>query len=137
MFRHPPFPVFGSSVHISFTPSNTMLQCRSKAFTLPNSFLLFLKHFISKTAASHCVYLQLIKTWVLFLTESVRTLRGPVENSSCCNIAITCDHCGMLIIVVIFTFQFLYHPVLHYNSFTSPVPSPHALRVSCLPYWPF
>merc|ERR1719500_384646 len=53
-----PFPVFGNSVHISLTPSNTMLQCRSKAFTLPNSFL-------------------------LFLTESVRTLRGPVENSSC------------------------------------------------------
>merc|ERR1719222_505480 len=47
-----PFPVFGSSVHISLTPSKTMLQCRSKAFTLPNSFLLFL---------------QLIKTWVLFL----------------------------------------------------------------------
>merc|ERR1712039_1022529 len=63
-----PFPVFGSSVHISFTPSSTMLQCLSKAFTLPRSFLLFL---------------QLIRTWVLFLTESVRTLSGPVENSSC------------------------------------------------------
>ena len=56
-------PVFGSSVHISFTPSSTMLQCLraigidtrlgialkeelaylSKAFTLPRSFLLFLK----------------------------------------------------------------------------------------------
>ena len=56
-------PVLGSSVHISFTPSSTMLQCLkavgidtrlrralkeelaylSKAFTLPRSFLLFLK----------------------------------------------------------------------------------------------
>ena len=54
---------------------------------------------ISKTA--HCVYLQLIKTWVLFLTESVRTLRGPVENSSCCNIVINCDHCcGIWIIII-------------------------------------
>merc|ERR1719458_453152 len=63
-----PFPVLGSSVHISLTPSSTMLQCLSKAFTRPSSFLLFL---------------QLIRTWVLFFTESVRTLRGPVENSSC------------------------------------------------------
>merc|ERR1719312_643976 len=63
-----PFPVLGSSVHISLTPSSTMLQCLSKAFTRPNSFLLFL---------------QLMSTWVLFFTESVRTLRGPVENSSC------------------------------------------------------
>ena len=37
-----PLPVLGNSVHISFTPSNTMLQWRSKAFTLPSSFLLFL-----------------------------------------------------------------------------------------------
>ena len=56
-------PVLGNSVHISFTPSSTMLQCLraigidtrleialkeelaylSKAFTLPKSFLLFLK----------------------------------------------------------------------------------------------
>uniref|UniRef100_A0A2M4DGL1 Uncharacterized protein n=1 Tax=Anopheles darlingi TaxID=43151 RepID=A0A2M4DGL1_ANODA len=35
-----PLPVRGISVHISFTFSSTMLQCRSKAFTRPNSFLL-------------------------------------------------------------------------------------------------
>ena len=59
---------------------------------------------ISKTA--HCVYLQLIKTWVLFLTESVRTLRGPVENSSCCNIVINCDHCcGIWIIIIMLSFS--------------------------------
>ena len=63
-----PFPVLGSSVHISLTPSKTMLQCLSNAFTLPSSFLLFL---------------QLMRTWVLFFTLSVRTLRGPVWNSSC------------------------------------------------------
>ena len=38
-----PFPLLGSSVHISLTPSSTMLQCLSKAFTRPSSFLLFLK----------------------------------------------------------------------------------------------
>merc|ERR1719341_182810 len=52
-----PLPVFGSSVHISFTPSRTMLQCLSKALTRPKSFLLFL---------------QLMRTWVLFLTDSVK-----------------------------------------------------------------
>lgn len=62
-----PFPVRGNSVHISFTFSKTMLQCLSKAFTRPNSFLLFL---------------QFINTWVLFLTDCVRTERGPVLNSS-------------------------------------------------------
>merc|ERR1712241_1357328 len=66
-----PFPVFGSSVHISLTPSRTMLQCLSNAFTLPRSFLLFL---------------QLISTWVFPLTDSVRTERGPVLNS-CCSLA--------------------------------------------------
>merc|ERR1712232_39539 len=35
-----PLPVLGTSVHISFTFSSTMLQCLSKALTLPNSFLL-------------------------------------------------------------------------------------------------
>merc|ERR1719347_2464596 len=53
-----PLPVFGTSVHISFTFSSTMLQCLSKALTLANSFLLFL---------------QLMRTWVLFLTDCVRT----------------------------------------------------------------
>merc|ERR550532_2658870 len=62
-----PLPVLGISVHISLTPSKTMLQCRSKAFTLPRSFLLFR---------------QLIKTCVLFLTDCVRTDNGPVLNSS-------------------------------------------------------
>ena len=62
-----PFPVFGVSVHISFTPSNTMLQWRSNAFTRAKSLRLFL---------------QLISTCVLFFTASVRTDRGPVLNSS-------------------------------------------------------
>merc|ERR1712001_3201 len=62
-----PFPVFGNSVHISFTFSKTILQCRSNAFTRPSSFLLFR---------------QLIRTCVLFRTDSVRIERGPVLNSS-------------------------------------------------------
>ena len=77
-----PFPVFGSSVHISLTPSNTMLQWRSNAFTLPKSFLLFLRiswRTIDFQFKYKLFHLQLIKTWVLFLTESVRTLRGPVK----------------------------------------------------------
>lgn len=62
-----PFPVRGSSVHISFTFSKTILQCLSNALTRPRSFLLFL---------------QFINTCVLFLTDCVRTERGPVLNSS-------------------------------------------------------
>ncbi len=62
-----PLPVLGSSVHISFTFSRTILQWRSKAFTLPRSFLLLR---------------QLMSTWVLLRTDSVRTERGPVLNSS-------------------------------------------------------
>jgi len=46
----------------------------SNAFTLPRSFLLFL---------------QLIRTWVLFLTDCVSTERGPVLNSSCSRAAIS------------------------------------------------
>ena len=38
-----PPDILGVSVHISFTFSNTMLQCLSKAFTLANSFRL-LRH---------------------------------------------------------------------------------------------
>ncbi len=44
-----------------------MLQCLSKAFTLPNSFLLFL---------------TLIRTCVLFFTLCERTDNGPFANSS-------------------------------------------------------
>jgi len=62
-----PLPVLGLSVHISFTSSNTMLQCLSKAFTLASNLRLFL---------------QFISTWVLFFTDSVRTDSGPVWNSS-------------------------------------------------------
>merc|ERR1711908_135422 len=35
-----PFPAFGTSVHISFTFSRTMLQWRSNALIRPSSFLL-------------------------------------------------------------------------------------------------
>jgi len=66
-----PFPDFGSSVHISFTFSSTMLQCLSNALTRPNNFLLFR---------------QLIKTCVLFRTDSVRIDSGPVLNSSSSNL---------------------------------------------------
>lgn len=87
-----PFPVRGTSVHISLTLkrkeifnknsvlkilsapsenavylSKTMLQCRSNALTRPRSFLLLR---------------QLISTWVLFLTDCVNTDSGPVLNSS-------------------------------------------------------
>jgi len=66
-FAFLPFPVFGISYHISLTFSNTMLQCLSKALTRPKSFLLFR---------------QLMRTWVLFLTDDISTDKGPVLNSS-------------------------------------------------------
>lgn len=56
-----------TSVQNSLTFSKIMLQCLSKAFTRPSSFLLFL---------------QLIKTWELVFTLVVRTDRGPVRNIS-------------------------------------------------------
>lgn len=62
-----PLPVRGSSVHISFTFSSTILQWRSNAFTRPSNFLLFR---------------QLISTCVLFFTDWVSTDSGPVLNSS-------------------------------------------------------
>jgi len=55
------FP-FGTSVHISFTFSNTMLLCLSKSFTRANSFLLLRRE---------------IRTCVWFLTDCWRTERGP------------------------------------------------------------
>ncbi len=61
------FEDLGVSVQSSLTFSSTILQCLSKAFTLPKSFLLFR---------------QFIRTWVLFLTDCIRTDRGPVLNSS-------------------------------------------------------
>lgn len=62
-----PLPLLGTSVHISLTFSKTILQCRSKALTRPSNLRLFR---------------QLIRTWVLFLTDWVNTDSGPVLNSS-------------------------------------------------------
>mmetsp|Transcript_1401 Transcript_1401/g.4173 ORF Transcript_1401/g.4173 Transcript_1401/m.4173 type:complete len:211 (+) Transcript_1401:171-803(+) len=62
-----PFPVLGTSVHISLTFSRIMLQCLSNAFTRASSFRLFL---------------QLISTCELLFTLVVSTERGPVRNSS-------------------------------------------------------
>ena len=56
----------GVSVHISLTFSNTMLQCRSKALTLANSFRLFRHE---------------IKTCVCDRTAVCRIERGPDVNS--------------------------------------------------------
>ncbi len=61
-----PPDTLGVSVHISFTFSNTMLQCRSKAFTLANNFRL-LRHEIS--------------TCVCERTAVCRMERGPEVNS--------------------------------------------------------
>lgn len=58
----------GVSVHISFTFSNTMLQCRSKALTRANSLRL-LRHEI--------------KTWFAFRTAVCRMESGPLVNSYC------------------------------------------------------
>merc|ERR1712241_1581755 len=80
-----PLPVFGNSVHISLTPSRTMLQCLSNAFTLPRSFLLFL---------------QLMRTWVLFFTLSVSTLRGPVWNSSCSLASLSSGVSSFLLLII-------------------------------------
>ena len=64
-FLHP-FPVFGISVHSSFTFSRTMLQCLSKAFTRPRSFRLFR---------------QLISTCALVFTLWLNTDKGPAWKS--------------------------------------------------------
>ena len=61
-----PLPVLGTSLQISFTFSNTMLQCRSKALTRPSSLRFFR---------------QLIKTCEFVFTLCVNTERGPVWNS--------------------------------------------------------
>lgn len=64
----PFFPpdTFGVSVHISFTFSNTMLQCLSNAFTLARSFRLLR---------------QEMRTWVCERTAVCRIERGPEVNS--------------------------------------------------------
>lgn len=62
-----PLASLGVSVHISFTFSRTMLQCRSNAFTRASSFLLFRIE---------------IRTWVWLRTAVWRIERGPAENSS-------------------------------------------------------
>ena len=109
----PPLPVLGSSVHISFTPSSTMLQCLSKAFTRPKSFLLFLWTVSLKSswftlkqgrwtcswwAPGCCSSRNLSKPWKRCSETTAKDkidcnkgrpagtkahLRGPVENSSC------------------------------------------------------
>ena len=108
----PPLPVLGSSVHISFTPSSTMLQCLSKAFTRPKSFLLFLwtvslksswftlkqgRRTCSWWAPGCCSSRNLSKPWKRCSETAAKNkidckkgrpgtkahLRGPVENSSC------------------------------------------------------
>lgn len=62
-----PLASLGVSVHISFTFSSTMLQCRSNAFTRASSFLLLRIE---------------IRTWVWLRTAVWRMERGPAENSS-------------------------------------------------------
>lgn len=64
----PFFPpaVRGISVHISFTFSSTILQCRSKAFTLAKSLRLLR---------------QEISTWVCDRTAVCRIESGPEVNS--------------------------------------------------------
>lgn len=64
----PFFPpaVLGISVHISFTFSNTILQCRSKAFTLARSLRLLR---------------QEINTWVCDRTAVCNIESGPDVNS--------------------------------------------------------
>lgn len=56
----------GISVHISFTFSRTMLQCRSNALTRASSFRLFRHE---------------IKTWLWVRTAVCKMLKGPALNS--------------------------------------------------------
>ena len=56
-----------SSLSAKWVRRQTMLQCRSKAFTLPSSFLLLR---------------TLMRTCVLYLTLSTRTDIGPLANLS-------------------------------------------------------
>lgn len=69
LIGRPGFPLasLGVSVHISFTFSSTMLQCRSKALTRASSLRLLRIE---------------IRTWVWLRTAVWRIERGPAENSS-------------------------------------------------------
>jgi hypothetical protein len=69
-----PALVLGISVHISFTFSNTILQCLSKAFTRASSFRLLR---------------QEISTWVCDRTAVWRMERGPDVNSCSSSCAIS------------------------------------------------
>ena len=108
-----PFPVFGSSVHISLTPSNTMLQWRSNAFTLPKSFLLFLRTigFNKNTSFFTC-------SWSKLECCSWQSQWGPWGALWRTNVnKYSCQRSSNL-------------------WRTPPAPWPHAPPVSCLLCWP-
>src|SRR4051794_28618222 len=69
-----PADVLGVSVHISFTFSNTILQCLSKALTRASSFRLLR---------------QEIRTWACDRTAVWRIDRGPEVNSCSSSCAIS------------------------------------------------
>lgn len=66
LFTPLPLLPLGFSVHISFTFSNTMLQCRSNALTRASSFRLLR---------------QEIRTWVCVRVAVCRSERGPAVSS--------------------------------------------------------
>lgn len=72
-----PLPVRGISVHISVTFSRTMLQWRSNALTRPRSFLLLR---------------QLMRTWVLFLTDLKESSVWWAKCADCNDIDLLCEH---------------------------------------------
>jgi hypothetical protein len=77
-----PFAVRGVSVHISRTPSNTMLQWRSNALMRARSLWLFRR---------------LISTCELFFTLCINTESGPLRNSSTSSACLTRPSLGALL----------------------------------------
>lgn len=67
----PFLPFLGTSVHTSCTFYITIFMCRSKAFTFPSSFLLFLRA---------------ISTSLLAFTDLVRREKGPTLKLSSCTL---------------------------------------------------
>ena len=106
-----PLPVFGSSVHISFTPSSTMLQCLSSLGVL-------------------CRVLPL-DSWIKFKfpISSVHTYQKPwlVPTASCYSCSWWEPGCC--------SWQSLWGP-WEVQLRTPPAPSPPSPQESCLPCWP-
>ena len=76
------------------------LDAAQQLFVVPEISNIYSKYF-PRCWPGLWLYLQLMRTWVLFLTESVRTLSGPVWNSSCsfCSLCSGVISCLLILIL--------------------------------------